>query len=241
MRPSVACRPTCSRSCGRPSSCAWCSRASTPTWACTSSRARSSSSTSRSPRSRPWAPRRRFLVGFDLESRAVLRAGARGHAGGRARPGPHAESRAPRIAGGGDRRRLRGVLGGGGAARHERAPRRRASPRHARRQHSHGERRRRRQGGLALRGSSALSTGVPAPVLPDLHRSRGRLRARAGGCAAWDFLFYASFGVVVTSSVRIAGVLLVFSYLIVPALAGVALGRTVARAARRSAGASAPW
>ena len=43
----------------------------------------------------------------------------------------------------------------------------------------------------------------------------------------WDFLFYASFGVVVTSSVRIGGVLLVFSYLIVPALAGAALGRTV--------------
>lgn len=40
----------------------------------------------------------------------------------------------------------------------------------------------------------------------------------------WDFLFYASFGVVVASSVRIAGVLLVFSYLIVPALAGIALG-----------------
>src|SRR6185312_13584664 len=40
----------------------------------------------------------------------------------------------------------------------------------------------------------------------------------------WDFLFYASFGVVVTSSVRIAGVLLVFSYLIVPALAGGTLG-----------------
>ncbi len=44
----------------------------------------------------------------------------------------------------------------------------------------------------------------------------------------WDFVFYASFGVVVTSSVRIGGVLLVFSYLIVPALAGVALGGTVA-------------
>src|SRR6266545_5010021 len=43
----------------------------------------------------------------------------------------------------------------------------------------------------------------------------------------WDFLFYASFGIVVTSSVRIAGVLLVFSYLIVPALAGILLGRTV--------------
>ncbi len=43
----------------------------------------------------------------------------------------------------------------------------------------------------------------------------------------WDFLFYASFGVVVTSSVRIAGVLLVFSYLIVPALAGIMLGATI--------------
>jgi zinc/manganese transport system permease protein len=44
----------------------------------------------------------------------------------------------------------------------------------------------------------------------------------------WDFVFYASFGVVVTSSVRVGGVLLVFSYLIVPALAGVALGGGVA-------------
>lgn len=44
----------------------------------------------------------------------------------------------------------------------------------------------------------------------------------------WDLLFYASFGVVVTSSVRIAGVLLVFSYLIVPALAGTAFAGTVA-------------
>src|SRR5712692_266587 len=44
---------------------------------------------------------------------------------------------------------------------------------------------------------------------------------------AWDLLFYASFGVVVTSSVRIAGVLLVFSYLIVPALAGIMLGATI--------------
>ena len=43
----------------------------------------------------------------------------------------------------------------------------------------------------------------------------------------WDFLFYASFGVVVTSSVRIAGVLLVFAYLIVPALAGHRPGRRV--------------
>lgn len=40
----------------------------------------------------------------------------------------------------------------------------------------------------------------------------------------WDFLFYASFGLVVTGSVRIVGILLVFSYLIVPALAGLAWG-----------------
>jgi zinc/manganese transport system permease protein len=53
--------------------------------------------------------------------------------------------------------------------------------------------------------------------------------AFAGGWRVrlWDFVFYASFGVVVTSSVRIGGVLLVFSYLIVPALAGVVLGESV--------------
>ncbi len=43
----------------------------------------------------------------------------------------------------------------------------------------------------------------------------------------WDFLFYASFGFVVTSSVRIAGVLLVFSYLIVPSAVGALLTRSV--------------
>jgi zinc/manganese transport system permease protein len=40
----------------------------------------------------------------------------------------------------------------------------------------------------------------------------------------WDLLFYSTFGLVVASSVRIGGVLLVFSYLIVPSLAGIALG-----------------
>jgi len=43
----------------------------------------------------------------------------------------------------------------------------------------------------------------------------------------WDFLFYASFGLVVTSSVQIAGVLLVFSYLIVPAAIAALLARSV--------------
>lgn len=43
----------------------------------------------------------------------------------------------------------------------------------------------------------------------------------------WDFLFYATFGFVVTSSVEMAGVLLVFSFLIVPAVCGVLLAQTV--------------
>jgi zinc/manganese transport system permease protein len=43
----------------------------------------------------------------------------------------------------------------------------------------------------------------------------------------WDFLFYAAFGLVVTSFVRIAGVLLVFSYLIVPAVCGINLARRI--------------
>lgn len=43
----------------------------------------------------------------------------------------------------------------------------------------------------------------------------------------WDFLFYAVFGLVVTSFVRIAGVLLVFTYLIVPAVCGINLARGI--------------
>jgi len=41
----------------------------------------------------------------------------------------------------------------------------------------------------------------------------------------WDFLFYASFGLVVTSSVKVSGVLAVFSYLIVPVVCAALLGR----------------
>ena len=45
----------------------------------------------------------------------------------------------------------------------------------------------------------------------------------------WDFLFYASFGFVVTSSVQIAGVLLVFCYLIVPSVAAMLYADTIGR------------
>ena len=45
----------------------------------------------------------------------------------------------------------------------------------------------------------------------------------------WDFLFYASFGFVVTSSVSIAGVLLVFSYLIVPSVGAMLYADTIGK------------
>jgi len=52
--------------------------------------------------------------------------------------------------------------------------------------------------------------------------------ARAGvSIRFWDFLFYGSFGLVVTRSVAIAGVLLVFSYLIVPSVAGMLFAERV--------------
>lgn len=41
---------------------------------------------------------------------------------------------------------------------------------------------------------------------------------KGGNHGFWDFLFYALFGVVITSSVSLAGVLQVFAYLIVPAV-----------------------
>lgn len=45
----------------------------------------------------------------------------------------------------------------------------------------------------------------------------------------WDFFFYVTFGFVVTSSVEMAGVLLVFSFLIVPSICGVLLGKTISQ------------
>src|SRR2546430_6114774 len=54
---------------------------------------------------------------------------------------------------------------------------------------------------------------------------------RVGGMSVrfWDLLFYGSFGFVVTSSVAIAGVLLVFCYLIVPSVAGMLFAKTVGK------------
>ena len=42
----------------------------------------------------------------------------------------------------------------------------------------------------------------------------------------WDFIFYALLGILVTFAVRVAGVLLVFGFLIVPAVIGSLLGKS---------------
>jgi zinc/manganese transport system permease protein len=67
----------------------------------------------------------------------------------------------------------------------------------------------------------ALHWAVRRPLL--------RLSFADDGAAApwWDALFYATFAVVVTSSVRVAGVLLVFAFLVVPAAVGTLLTRSI--------------
>lgn len=45
----------------------------------------------------------------------------------------------------------------------------------------------------------------------------------------WDFLFYALFGVVITSSVGVAGILLVFSFLVVPALISMQITNSIGK------------
>jgi zinc/manganese transport system permease protein len=53
--------------------------------------------------------------------------------------------------------------------------------------------------------------------------------AASGGLSVhlWDFLFYALFGLIVTSFVQVGGVLMVFSYLIVPAACGTYLANSL--------------
>jgi len=59
--------------------------------------------------------------------------------------------------------------------------------------------------------------------------SRDPAAARAAGLRvkAWDFLFYLTFGLTVTASVELGGVLVVFSYLIVPSVAAMLLAESV--------------
>lgn len=62
-----------------------------------------------------------------------------------------------------------------------------------------------------------------------ISRNHAEAEAKGLNVRLWDFLFYASFGFVVTSSVSIAGVLLVFCYLIVPSVGAMLFADRVGR------------
>ena len=87
-------------------------------------------------------------------------------------------------------------------------------------------------GNILTSGWSDLAVIAPLYAAIGLLHWALRRRLTGTGTLAWEFVFYATFGLVVTSSVAIAGVLLVFSFLIIPAAIGVmfacSLGRQLA-------------
>jgi zinc/manganese transport system permease protein len=85
---------------------------------------------------------------------------------------------------------------------------------------------------LAIEKKDVLRLAVLYAVLGGLHMwwrkrllliSHDPIAARAQGIKvkAWDFLFYLTFGLTVTASVELCGVLVVFSFLIVPSVIGM--------------------
>ncbi|HEV7601321.1 MAG TPA: metal ABC transporter permease [Bradyrhizobium sp.] len=76
-------------------------------------------------------------------------------------------------------------------------------------------------GNILTSGLNEVVVIVPLYAIVGLMHWLLRRQLTGTGVLFWEFVFYASFGVVVTSSVAIAGVLLVFSFLIVPAAIGV--------------------
>ncbi len=92
---------------------------------------------------------------------------------------------------------------------------------------------------LWVDGATILETAVLYVIIGAFHYAFRRQfllismhpeRAEAAGMNVrwWDFLFYASLGFVVTRSVSIAGVLLVFSYLVIPAVVAVLFAEGIA-------------
>jgi zinc/manganese transport system permease protein len=69
------------------------------------------------------------------------------------------------------------------------------------------------------------------PLYAVIGAAHAVFRRQLSGAASWgwDFFFYATFGLVVTSSVALAGVLLVFSFLIIPAAIGLLFADGLAR------------
>jgi zinc/manganese transport system permease protein len=84
-------------------------------------------------------------------------------------------------------------------------------------------------GNILTSGTDELAVIVPLYAAVGLLHWLLRGRLDGAGPFAWEFVFYATFGIVVTSSVAIAGVLLVFSFLIIPAAIGVIYASAPAR------------
>jgi zinc/manganese transport system permease protein len=84
-------------------------------------------------------------------------------------------------------------------------------------------------GNILTSGLSDLAIIVPLYAGVGLLHWLLRRHMTGAGSLAWEFVFYASFGIVVTSSVAIAGVLLVFSFLIIPAAIGVLFADSLSR------------
>ena len=82
-------------------------------------------------------------------------------------------------------------------------------------------------GNILFVGIGELYAIVPLYVAVGLLHFLLRRRLSGSGSLGWEFLFFATFGLIVTSSVAIAGVLLVFSFLIVPAAIGVIFARAL--------------
>jgi len=84
-------------------------------------------------------------------------------------------------------------------------------------------------GNILTSGFSDLAVIVPLYAAVGLLHWLLRRHMTGAGSLAWEFVFYATFGIVVTSSVAIAGVLLVFSFLIIPATIGILLADSLSR------------
>src|SRR5262245_23821016 len=84
-------------------------------------------------------------------------------------------------------------------------------------------------GNILTVGTDELALIAPLYAAIGLMHWALRTQLAQASSFAWEFFFYASFGIVVTSSVALAGVLLVFSFLIVPAAIGVLYADTLAR------------
>ena len=84
-------------------------------------------------------------------------------------------------------------------------------------------------GNILTSGLGEVATIVPLYLAVALVHFLLRHRLAQSGSVFWEFVFYATFGMVVTSSVALAGVLLVFSFLIIPASIGVMFASTLPR------------